>query len=127
MEANELRIGNYANHSELGIVEIIAVGRDYIYCVYNGETFYESIGRFSPIPLSEEWMLKFDFDPTANNLFYHKNIQIEKQKNTFNLRFVNPDFTTSSLRRIKYVHQLQNLFFALKGKELTINVYYHLL
>lgn len=54
MDIKELRIGNLIDHSELGIVEIIAVGKDYIHCVFNGETFYENVRCFSPIPLTEE-------------------------------------------------------------------------
>ena len=61
MDVKELRIGNLANHSELGIVEIIAVGKDYIHCTFNGETFYEGVGRFSPITLTFEWLIKFGF------------------------------------------------------------------
>lgn len=113
MEANELRIGNFTYHSELGIVEVIAVGKDYIHCLFNGETFYESIGRFSPVPLVEEWLLKFGFK-LENNTYWNENVSILGLEND---RYIHFDGGRVFIRSI---HQLQNLFFALKGEELTL-------
>ena len=77
MEVNELRIGNLANHSKLGIVEIIAVGKDYIHCSFDRETFYENMGRFSLIPLTDEWLLKFGFN-IENGDYYNDDVSIKQ-------------------------------------------------
>lgn len=120
MEGKELRIGNLVNHSELGIVEVIAVGKDYIHCIFNGETFYESVGRFSPIPLTLEWLLKFGFKAMEEGEYtydaYSKGgIQIWHQDKN-KLIIEKPDVSYP----LQYVHQVQNLHFALKGEELQI-------
>ncbi|MCE4064347.1 hypothetical protein LXM63_04520 [Chryseobacterium gleum] len=117
MEAKDLRIGNFANHSELGIVEVIAVGKEYIHCIFNGETFYENIGRFSEIPLTNEWLINLGYDTdcdiSENPMHFRKDGHIIWKPSSI--------FYDDLYRiELKYVHQLQNLFFALKGKELTL-------
>lgn len=105
----ELRIGNYywtwISYSQLRT--------DNIFCVV------ESIGKFQDysnchgIPLTQEWLDKikpnykiFFFKPEANKIFIQiDNIKIEIYNATL---------------EIKYVHQLQNLFFTLTNKELCI-------
>lgn len=37
MKIQELRIGNLANHSELGSVTVIGISNDHIHCVFNNE------------------------------------------------------------------------------------------
>ena len=73
----------------------------------------------SPIPLTEEWLLKFGFVPE----------KMEDGFLSYRLKFVDIsmpyfeftyDYGTESFE-VKYVHQLQNLFFALTGTELTLN------
>jgi hypothetical protein len=79
-----------------------------------------------PVPLTEEWFLKFGFELKTD--VYFSNIKYKDQC------WVNFSFCIAVWRngnfmydwnggniQIKYVHQLQNLYFALIGKELTIN------
>lgn len=127
MEGKELRIGNYIKHSELhGITEVMAVGKDYIHILFNNETLYESIKWFTPIPLTEEWLLKFGFEIEkssshciAFNESYDHELQLDKEfgktENCWNITKYGGGY-----RLIYYVHQLQNLYFALTGEELTI-------
>ena len=74
-----------------------------------------------PIPLTEEWLLKFGFTyriDTGFNGWYStpilgESIRIYKiEQGWFKYH--------SSLTVIKYVHKLQNLYFALTGEELII-------
>ena len=124
MEANELRIGNYAKHYENGIV--LTVGRTVAFKTPTN-TIRVDVDDLEPIKLTEEWLLKFGFEK----------IYSTKVRSVFDfsedLRFGYLDFfgfsNTSSgvtfigkkFEHIKYVHQLQNLYFALTGKELTLN------
>ncbi|WP_027378163.1 hypothetical protein [Chryseobacterium daeguense] len=119
MDVKELRIGNLANHSELGIVEIIAVGKDYIHCTYNGETFYESVGRFSPIPITFEWLLKLGFIEGGLSLMrsVKNDVWLEWDRNTIAITYFSKEIL---IETIKYIHQLQNLHFVLTGEELQI-------
>ncbi len=80
--------------------------------------------QFTPIHLTEEWLLKFGFeiafaDEAFKEALYGDNPVTEDYliilKNVSNYWFYrNGHF------KIRYVHQLQNLFFALTGEELTI-------
>ncbi|MCT3691033.1 hypothetical protein HZQ92_05535 [Elizabethkingia anophelis] len=120
MEGKELRIGNYIKHSELlGITEVMAVGKDYIHILFNKETLYESIKWFTPIPLTEEWLLKLGFKKSkfSSNCF--------KITNGYKFDFAGGEvlyLDSIRLEHIKYIHQLQNLHFALGGEELTIKI-----
>lgn len=123
MIPQELRIGNLLNHSELGIVEVIGVGKDYIHVIYNGVTHYENIRSFSTIPLTEEILLKFGFYEIYKSEFsirygIENFDEIEfKWNKTFGWNFY---YKTFCIEGIKLVHQLQNLFFSLCSEELTV-------
>ena len=71
---------------------------------------------YEPILLTEEWLLKFWFISNPYEDRYEKgSIHIEciKTKGETYLWIEN-------MPHIKYVHQLQNLYFVLTGEELTI-------
>ena len=75
--------------------------------------------HFKPIPLTEEWLLKFGF-------FKHNNAYVleKPNENIMNFKFsIWSDFTYNSSEfpvELKYVHQLQNLYFALTGTHLKL-------
>ena len=75
--------------------------------------------HFKPIPITEEWLLKFGF-------FKHNNAYVleKPNENIMNFKFsVWSDFTYNSSEfpvELKYVHQLQNLYFALTGTHLKL-------
>lgn len=66
-----------------------------------------------PIPLTEEWLLKFGFEPLGSSRFDFKIFTYYLYDGSFYNQ-------SSRLSTIKYVHQLQNLYFALTGEELKI-------
>lgn len=129
IQPKELRIGNLLNHSELGIVEVIGIGKDYIHVIYNGETHYENIRSFSTITLTEEILLKFGFNEVEDERWCDMHEEFEECNYYYLSMFkiyYNPEtdkFEDDSLSHfdvnLKYVHQLQNINFALTGKELT--------
>jgi hypothetical protein len=75
-----------------------------------------TINSMNPIPLTEEWLLKFGFykSETFKNSFIKKGVDIYIQDTAFWYDLLNNSI------EIKSVHQLQNLFFALTNEELTI-------
>ena len=117
MKASELRIGNLV---DLGnrIAKVIEIG--HLACVVvdleETQDTIEDYERIKPILLTEEWFLNLgfhkykgdnsdcflgDFDTRCNReLFFWKGTYIQN---------------------IKYVHQLQNIYFALTGEELILN------
>lgn len=87
---------------------------------------YETYGQFSqfvsPIPLTEEWMLKFGFENS-----YRSDFTVTMQHATNDKFGIKINVSTGMSLvylgipiRIEFVHQLQNLYFALTGEELTI-------
>jgi predicted RNA-binding Zn-ribbon protein involved in translation (DUF1610 family) len=79
--------------------------------------------QFKPIPLTEEWLLKFGFEinrqTKEENNIWKRNweegcFEVEQIGTGFYL-WDNYCYGT----KIKYVHQIQNLYFALTGEELT--------
>ena len=110
IKANELRIGNsilqdgelvFVTPWRLGLIELDSV-------------------VYEPIPLTEEWLLKFGFEVINKSYFELKinSIVLEYTKNLNNECYI---MINESIKiYIKHVHQLQNLYFALTGEELTI-------
>ena len=77
-----------------------------------------------PIPLTEEWLVKFGIKGMHSKKLT-KGIKLASYGNGEYQIYVATEMhaiTTEDLGaiRIKHVHQLQNLYFALTGKELTI-------
>jgi hypothetical protein len=76
---------------------------------------YYTFDQLRGIELSEEWLIKLGFK--SGELDY----DIYKQSDgSYSLVDDNGDGTTVYLGNLKYVHQLQNLYFALTSLELSI-------
>jgi hypothetical protein len=75
-----------------------------------------------PIPLTPEWLEKFGFKKEPDTDIYsiptysHSDL-IMRNESYEEWHFI---YNDKRLRVIKFVHQLQNLYFALTGEELTI-------
>lgn len=65
--------------------------------------------KYTAIPLTEEWLLKFGFRRLNKYAFVKKSFFIHHRKSGFNIKKSQP---------IKYVHELQNLYFYLTKDEL---------
>lgn len=87
--------------------------------------------QLSGIPLTEEWLLKFGFermDKKDSAPFYHITTESSKGRFlVFNLgRCLNGSYSPLSYgdihEEIIFVHQLQNLFYAITGKELVASI-----
>lgn len=130
MKASELRIGNLIQaRGGAGIVRAI-FGIDVLLTdQITDEEWQPEVENCTGIPLTEEWLIKFGFERSDSinkspSFFFkyvggselHINpengvVWIERRENVF--KFNNPVL-------IEYVHQLQNLYFALTGEELTV-------
>ena len=123
MKANELRVDNLIKFGEL---QHECKPCD-ILNLYQSEIAGREIGEYKPIPLTEEWLLKFGFYYLDDdNEYLAHPVLIEALKlNSDSSDF----FKTCTLRihknltiGVQYVHQLQNLYFALTGEELTLAI-----
>ena len=142
MQANELRIGNkllvYDNIDTIG-----EVSYNSIICGYTGYSNLDK-GYVEPIPLTEEILLKCGFVKVKNKdkedlreyightsqkaryAIFDTDIFITKvDKRGLLWRNIECDFMVLFYHKsipIKYLHQLQNLYFVLTGQELEINL-----
>jgi len=118
MKATELRIGNWVeNESTNRQVEGVQLTGGY------NEVMFWKIMAFehdiSPIPLTEEWLVKLGFESEGNMWYTTNNISYNTEDN----RVVREQpgilgTIYNAITRVSYVHQLQNLYFVLTGKEL---------
>lgn len=129
MEALELRIGNYHLYH---IVDDLDKRKEYDeVCQIDYDdlrilTEFKENPEYKPIPITEEWLLKFGF--VKEGRYYARGVHQRLFSGLMELKFdrllkmwVFSIGRYSDITRIEYVHQLQNLYFALTGEELTIN------
>lgn len=117
MKANDLRIGNIVKQ---GIIESIGSS-----LIQVSDTIYES-EVIEPIPITEKWLLKFGFYYQSSDKNY---VVKSKQENNNSIKKIdgdwcyNNDYSDAScyfVRELRYIHELQNLYYALNDEELTI-------
>lgn len=122
MKANELKPGNLVK-SGTGIYKVFAISIPQILAIQkhdepkdSQQNVYQSDNTIiEPIPLTDEWLEKFGFNKFPNQKKYDMdNFWACGLRNGNEWHFEDLECF------VKYVHQLQNLFFALTGEELTI-------
>lgn len=112
MEATELRLGNWINDDcQICQVEYIAA--------------HDNWENVNPISISEEWLLKFGFEKQDEKNFKKEYYRIKIDiiiEHEDDVRVGISDGTGDLYLKYadyKYIHQLQNLHFALTGEELA--------
>ena len=119
METNELRIGNLFIEGYSGkILEVRGLTKKNI--TFSG--LFKGDWRAEPIHINEEWLLKLGFTNQSINLNTPDKSLIMSAKTGSKCYFYVEDIFAGSfdLNYIEYVHQLQNLYFTLTGKELKL-------
>ena len=122
MDVKELRIGNLFNYKVVDnlderkewyeVSEIDA--QDLLYLEKNPND-----EDFQPIPITEEWLLKFGFDERLHGWWSNKIFLRKDEKG--NLFFDWNGTTQTEAIELKFVHYLKNLYFALTGEELGVS------
>ena len=79
---------------------------------------YENL---KPIPLTEEWLLKFGFQ-IDETYVSEQNPYLDyiKDEVRISMPYYSFEFGDGAFMELKYVHQLQNLYFSLTARELTV-------
>lgn len=125
IQANELRIGNWIsyNNNHVQVFEL-----PYLIDIDEGKEAYLVnsvwLNEHKPIPLTPEILEKCGFEKYTENTGAPINDDIEYWHNQFDVFFdvhgalILKDFHFN-INRPKYLHQLQNLYFALTGTELN--------
>lgn len=113
MKANELRIGNWVIDEHLD-----GIGNAGFWRLQQVETRLTE--DYEPIPLTEEILLKCGFE---YNKHYDSYVKETDRASEFIIRA--KDFVMCDIDlivKLKHLHQLQNLYFALTGEELNIEL-----
>jgi hypothetical protein len=123
MLSNELRLGNFLNSGK-----VVRINADN-FTIFDGFQELDSLTMpdiwitQQPKVLTEIWLERFGFKINMDNFDWNAGIGTNCIGD-FELSLRHTDnvgwFYKSKCTPIKYVHQLQNLYFALTGKELTI-------
>ena len=140
MKANELRLGNklfFCNRSHT----IMGIGANLLFIEND---FKHTIGPyeledFEPIPIDENWLKKYGFNKIEDT---HRKIIGKEDLCVYEMWLVDPcndagysvqyyevfdqlqnteDYRFVSIEKeVKYIHELQNLYFVLTGRELEL-------
>jgi len=126
MNKKELRLGNLVNEKLLGEVTIEKIDNSFVdisrSLVLHGKiikTFHYNIlnDDISGITITEEWLRRLGFEINSYRydpkLYFHRGRFSYTSTNGFMFKWY-------PLPHIVYVHQLQNLYFALMNEELEV-------
>lgn len=129
LKATELRLNNLVNYNGMqlpicGIISpVFTMAEEYIIELFDGATTIDcKIQDILSIPLSEEILIKLGFEKLKEKVsgcdyFTISRYSVMSKDNIFYFSLVG--MQSQYLTYIKTVHELQNLFFALTGEELT--------
>ena len=130
LNAKDFRIGNmiadyecepyYFDIESISLVEGVWVS-------YRNGSFHSTIDNLEPIEITEDWLECFGFE----NIRKNGSNYFTKDSDTFTqmrLAIINDichisvgnDNEGTAIAAIRYVHELQNLFFSLTGEELKL-------
>jgi hypothetical protein len=116
MKVQDFRIGNIVNYfyNETCLNGVVTSVNKKSITINNHATIKIKTNNISPIPLTEEWLLKFGYITHSHQKNYYtiKGHIIWKCNEMF--------LCDKNGVHIKYVHQLQNLYWVLNGEELVI-------
>ena len=134
IKTNELRIGNFVsinNGFEMLVHSIFQNGTVYLDfippLINEGDIWEEDYKDLIAIPLTEEWLLKAGFKEIKFLNEYlvqekgYKYLDMIIRYGVFDGHKFLFDFANEKCVNLKYVHQLQNLYFSLCGEELVFS------
>lgn len=119
MKASELRIGNLVWLKSKSMPYVISSGHD-IEEIDDAPEGFDA----TPIELTEEWLLKFGFEKVKGGISFDKGkLSIYLGDTILSGKNGRTYFNSWAIleESPKYIHQLQNLWFALTGEELIFN------
>ena len=128
MRINELRIGNIVSHEDYStdyfeVLSIELSNGNYIINTKGGKngTWLNSIDLITKVPITKDFLLLMGFEYNQYNCLWEID-GVSFYYDTSSLYHTDyedyhPEYS-SELLKVKYVHQLQNLYFDLMGKEL---------
>lgn len=131
MKASEWRIGNWVNgvepySTESKDFQVKSISEKGINCLLDNRQGDSYATDVKPIPLTEEWLLKFGLNSHNLENGYYDGTCIGHYPKSDGWYFVVDSYDDGygglnyTTKEIKYVHELQNLYFFWNDKELEI-------
>ena len=120
MNAKDLRIGNLLQYTDFQKVKEHLRGTTFN--VTADDILFlstYSVDYVEPIQLTPEWLEKFGFEKIGSR-YEKESISLYKFKDVFDLQLIRDNELFDLGIGYVYVHQLQNLYFAITGEELTV-------
>ena len=107
MKTEELRIGNWVVSNSCSVH----------FQIENGWQIDEGDELF-PIPLTEEWLLKLGAEENEG-CFIHDRFKLQHH-DVYKFWYVFDVTLMAYITKVEFVHEWQNVYFALNGEELTV-------
>lgn len=122
MEAKNFRIGNFISDTNASDSFFAKVKKLDLSRCYYGQ-FHSAYTDIKPIKITEDWLNKFGFERTPfgrkfNDFYLEASSRVVKTDELYGFKYEH--VPEEKYINLDYVHQLQNLFFALTGKELEL-------
>jgi hypothetical protein len=124
IDPKELRIGNLITQGGGHILEVTSILTHGVQCF--NKTYGFKTSRFLwdeliPIPITPEWLVRFGFKG-QKGLFetYYELADFEYHSGDKKFGISYGEDNLYCIYDIQYIHQLQNIYFALTGQELTV-------
>ena len=112
MKIEEFRVGNLVEYSRNEkIVKIKGFSYGGLHVTSEDEMIWKEIESFNSIPLTRNWLISAGFVRQGETMYNKKDLFII---------YVPEMIHYKTETKIKYVHQLQNLYFAITGEELKL-------
>lgn len=130
LKAEELRIGNFVVEEVLGNVPVVGIEENSIWVgvknmditrMVTDQKYHISLIEIKPILLTRDLLVDCGFSPRRKDGCFLKipNTNLTFYYNEGVISIEDNDWLEEKLQNINHLHQLQNLYFALTGEELT--------
>lgn len=124
--STELRIGNLVSENVLGISKVVGIIKSAAFLSNSPKSHYTiELKNINPIPLTPEILEKCGFECEYVSKYAIKYTHLNHAEIGYNWTKLSGWFARyygPILIHIKYLHQLQNLYWCLCGEELEINI-----
>jgi len=133
IDTNELRLGNWIYVGEINKLpmQVEIISKDYVYLKSEETAVNCNDKQLYAIPLTESFIKSLEFEEIGGdyiiqhiaenyNYYIYFHVNIETTATTISLFTYDDSYEDYLCEDIRYVHQLQNIIFALTGEELEI-------
>jgi hypothetical protein len=125
-ESNELRTRNYVYDfsKDHNIVQVYSIHPDFIQVSDTDPPSYIYISNVWKIPLTEEMLYRLADEVCIAEHISEDEFVIDRfrliWKENYGYWYVVDDMSEAYITKVEWVHEFQNMFFALNGKELSL-------